>query len=92
MKAVSDLTRPFNIRTFVSLNTIMVDGTGMCGGCRLTVDGEMKFACVDGPEFDGHSVDFEELMMRNKTYLGMEQEASRRYDHECALAEREKAS
>jgi ferredoxin--NADP+ reductase len=92
MKAVSDLTRPFEIRTFVSLNTIMVDGTGMCGGCRLTVDGEMKFACVDGPEFDGHSVDFEELMMRNKTYLGMEQEASRRYDHECALAEREKAS
>jgi ferredoxin--NADP+ reductase len=92
MKAVSDLTRPFGIKTFVSLNTIMVDGTGMCGGCRLTVNGEMKFACVDGPEFDGHSVDFEELMMRNNTYLSMEQEASRRYEHECGLAQRENAS
>ena len=90
MKAVSELTRPYGIRTFVSLNTIMVDGTGMCGGCRLTVNGEMKFACVDGPEFDGHTVDFEELMMRNNTYLSMEKEADRRYDHECALAAQEK--
>ena len=92
MKAVSDLTRPSGIRTFVSLNTIMVDGTGMCGGCRLTVNGTMKFACVDGPEFDGHSVDFDELMMRNRTYLSMEQEADRHYSHECALAERERPS
>ena len=92
MKAVADLTRPSGIRTFVSLNTIMVDGTGMCGGCRLTLDGVMKFACVDGPEFDAHSVDFDELLMRNRTYLSMEREANRRYDHECALAAREKPS
>ena len=69
MKAVSHLTRPYGVHTLVSLNTIMVDGTGMCGGCRVTVGGRMKFACVDGPEFDGHAVDFDELMMRNRTYL-----------------------
>jgi ferredoxin--NADP+ reductase len=72
MKAVSNLTRSYNVKTFVSLNTIMVDGTGMCGGCRVTVDGKMKFACVDGPEFDGHQVDFDELMMRNRSYIDME--------------------
>jgi ferredoxin--NADP+ reductase len=67
----------------VSLNTIMVDGTGMCGGCRVTVGGEMKFACVDGPEFDGHRVDFNELMMRNRTYVDMERIADER--HRCKL-------
>ncbi|MCX7796476.1 MAG: sulfide/dihydroorotate dehydrogenase-like FAD/NAD-binding protein [bacterium] len=69
MKAVSDLTKNYNVKTYVSLNPIMIDGTGMCGGCRVTVGGKTKFVCVDGPEFDGHLVDFDELMMRQKTYL-----------------------
>ena len=79
MKAVSNLTRSYGVKTFVSLNTIMVDGTGMCGGCRVTVNGQMKFACVDGPEFDGHTVDFDELMMRNRTYLAQERIADERF-------------
>lgn len=72
MKAVSRLTKDYAVRTFVSMNAIMVDGTGMCGGCRVTVDGQMKFACVDGPEFDGHKVDYDELIMRNRTYVDAE--------------------
>ena len=84
MKAVSALTRSYNVHTLVSLNTIMVDGTGMCGGCRVTVNGAMKFACVDGPEFDGHAVDFDELMMRNRTYTDLERMADER--HACKLA------
>jgi ferredoxin--NADP+ reductase len=68
MKAVSELTRPLNINTFVSLNAIMVDGTGMCGACRVTVGGETKFACFHGPDFDGHKVDFENLMKRQKMF------------------------
>lgn len=68
MKAVSQLTKTFGVRTYVSLNALMVDGTGMCGGCRVTINGKMKFACVDGPEFDGHAVDFDGLIMRNRTY------------------------
>lgn len=68
MKFVSELTKKFNVKTIVSMNPIMIDGTGMCGGCRLTVDGKIKFACVDGPDFDGHLVDFDEVMSRNKTY------------------------
>lgn len=72
MKAVSDLTRSYNVKTYVSLNPIMIDGTGMCGGCRVTVDGKTRFVCVDGPEFDGHLVDFDELMMRQKTYVEQE--------------------
>lgn len=68
MKAVSDLTRPYKIKTMVSMNPIMIDGTGMCGGCRLTVGGVTKFACVDGPDFDGHQVDFDEAMKRNGIY------------------------
>ena len=68
MRAVAAVTRPFGVRTIVSLNPIMVDGTGMCGGCRVTVDGTMRFACVDGPEFDGHGVDFDELSDRLGTY------------------------
>jgi ferredoxin--NADP+ reductase len=75
MKAVATLTKRYGIKTIVSLNAIMVDGTGMCGGCRVTVNGEVKFACVDGPEFDGHTVDYDELIMRNKTYFGMERNA-----------------
>ena len=68
MRAVAAVTRPLGVRTIVSLNPIMVDGTGMCGGCRVTVDGAMRFACVDGPEFDGHGVDFDELSDRLSTY------------------------
>ena len=68
MKAVSNLTRQYGVRTIVSLNPIMVDGTGMCGGCRVTVGGKIKFACVDGPEFDAHLVDFDELAARQATY------------------------
>ena len=68
MKAVSNITKGYNVSTMVSLNPIMVDGTGMCGGCRVTVGGETKFACVDGPEFDGHQVDYDELMLRLQAY------------------------
>lgn len=68
MKFVCKVTEPYGIKTIVSLNPIMIDGTGMCGGCRVTVDGKIKYACVDGPDFDGHKVDFDELMRRNSTY------------------------
>ncbi len=68
MKFLCEVTRPYSIKTMVSLNPIMIDGTGMCGGCRVTVGGETKFACVDGPDFDGHIVDFDELMRRNSFY------------------------
>jgi NAD(P)H-flavin reductase len=81
MKAVADLTRPYGVHTLVSLNTIMVDGTGMCGGCRVTIGGEMRFACVDGPEFDAHKVDFDELMMRNRTFVDLEKISDER--HQC---------
>ncbi len=79
MKFVCDVTKPYGIKTIVSLNPIMVDGTGMCGGCRVTVDGKIKYACVDGPDFDGHLVDFDELMNRNSSYR--EHEAN----HVCRL-------
>ena len=79
MKFISKLTEPYGIKTIVSLNPIMIDGTGMCGGCRVTVDGKIRYACVDGPDFDGHKVDFDELMKRNSTYK--EQEAM----HICRL-------
>ncbi|MDY6865940.1 MAG: sulfide/dihydroorotate dehydrogenase-like FAD/NAD-binding protein [Halobacteriota archaeon] len=72
MKVVADVTRPYGIKTVVSLNPIMVDGTGMCGSCRVEVGGETRFACVDGPEFDGHMVDFDMLMTRNSRYLDEE--------------------
>ena len=75
MKFVCKTTEPFGVKTIVSLNPIMIDGTGMCGGCRVTVGGETKFACVDGPEFDGHQVDYTELMNRNATYRDQEAEA-----------------
>jgi ferredoxin--NADP+ reductase len=75
MRAVSELTRPFAVPTLVSLNAIMVDGTGMCGGCRVTIDGKTRYACVDGPEFDAHLVDFGELADRLTTYRSFEQAA-----------------
>jgi ferredoxin/flavodoxin---NADP+ reductase len=78
MRAVSELTRPYDVPTFVSLNAIMVDGTGMCGGCRVTVGGKTVYACVDGPEFDGHDVDFRELADRLTTYRTFEQAALER--------------
>jgi ferredoxin--NADP+ reductase len=77
MRAVARLTEPYGLKTIVSMNTIMVDGTGMCGCCRLTVGGQVKFSCVDGPDFDGHQVDFDESIRRSRAYL--EQEA---YDRE----------
>jgi ferredoxin--NADP+ reductase len=85
MRAVAEVTRPFGIQTVVSLNPIMIDGTGMCGGCRVTVGGETKFACVDGPEFDAHEVDFKNLIDRNRMYAEYEQESLKRYDHECNM-------
>lgn len=85
MRAVSEMTRPFGIHTIVSLNPIMIDGTGMCGGCRVTVGGEVKFACVDGPEFDGHQVDFDELRDRLGTYRTFEQQALERHEEACRL-------
>jgi ferredoxin/flavodoxin---NADP+ reductase len=85
MKAVAEVTRPYNIQTVVSLNPIMVDGTGMCGGCRVTVNNEIKFACVDGPEFDAHLVDFKNLTDRNKLYLHEEKQSAEAYAHQCNL-------
>lgn len=83
MKAVADLTRPYGIPTVVSLNALMVDGTGMCGSCRVTVGGERKFTCVDGPDFDGHQVDFDELIQRQKIYLDPEKRSLERFE-ECS--------
>ena len=82
MKSVADATRDLGIKTVVSLNPIMVDGTGMCGGCRVTVGDETKFACVDGPEFDGHLVDFKGLMSRQRMYRDLETEEK---DHVCKI-------
>lgn len=82
MKFVSLLTKQYGVKTTVSMNPIMIDGTGMCGGCRLTVGGKMKFACVDGPDFDGHEVDFDEAMSRNASYKGFERHA---YESTCNL-------
>ena len=75
MKVVADLTKKYDLKTIVSLNPIMVDGTGMCGGCRVIIDGEIKFACVHGPEFDGHKVDFKNLMLRNRRFVEEEKHA-----------------
>ncbi|MGD0016477.1 MAG: sulfide/dihydroorotate dehydrogenase-like FAD/NAD-binding protein [Verrucomicrobiia bacterium] len=98
MRAVAEMTRPLGIKTLVSLNPIMVDGTGMCGGCRVLVNGESKFACVDGPEFDAHQVDFDMLAKRNMTYRTAERTALERFEqhpetdlerveHRCKLEE-----
>ncbi len=83
MKFVSMLTKEFSIPTVVSLNPIMVDGTGMCGGCRVTIGGKTKFGCVDGPEFDGHLVDFDELVQRQAFYREQEQESLASFQHHC---------
>lgn len=86
MKFVCAVTKKYNVKTVVSMNPIMIDGTGMCGGCRLTVGGETKFACVDGPDFDGHLVDFDEAMQRSSMYRDFEQHA--REEH-CNLLKKE---
>ncbi len=80
MRAVSEVTRPYRIKTIVSLNPIMVDATGMCGVCRVSVGGKTKFACVDGPDFDGHQVDFDQLLSRQRIYLQEEKEALQHYN------------
>mgnify|MGYP000772066276 CR=1 FL=1 len=86
MKFVVKTTKPYNIPTTVSMNPIMIDGTGMCGGCRLTVDGQTKFACVDGPDFDGFKVDFDEAMKRGAMYKPFERHA---YEETCNLFKKE---
>lgn len=86
MKFVCKLTKEYGIKTVVSMNPIMIDGTGMCGGCRLTVGGETKFACVDGPDFDGHQVDFDEAMARASMYKPFERKA---FDETCNLFQKE---
>lgn len=83
MRAVSNQTKPYGVKTMVSLNPIMVDGTGMCGCCRVTVGGKTKFTCVDGPVFDAHEVDFVELTRRGQMYLQEEKVAVDKYEHEC---------
>lgn len=88
MKFVCQLTKKYGIKTVVSMNPIMIDGTGMCGCCRLSVGGEMKFACVDGPDFDGHLVDFDETMARNSAYHAFEQKAR---EADCNLFKKEVA-
>jgi len=86
MKACAEQTRPHKIKTTVSLNPIMVDGTGMCGGCRVKVGGKMRFACVDGPDFDGHAVDFDDLMKRLRRFTTEEKLALERWSESCRLA------
>jgi len=91
MRAVAEMTRPLGVQTTVSLNPVMVDGTGMCGGCRVTIDGATRYACVDGPEFDGHQVDFRELADRLSTYRPFEQAALERRACEIGLRTKPKA-
>ena len=85
MKACAETTRPYGIKTIVSLNPIMVDGTGMCGGCRVKIGNEIKFACVDGPDFDGHAVDFDDLMVRLKRFAVEEKAALDRWTENCRI-------
>lgn len=87
MKASAEATRPFGIHTVVSLNPIMVDGTGMCGGCRVKVGDKVRFACVDGPDFDGHQVDFDDLMMRLRRYKEEERVAMERWSEHCRMTQ-----
>jgi ferredoxin--NADP+ reductase len=88
MKFVALTTQPFGVRTIVSLNSIMVDGTGMCGACRVSVGGKTRFACVDGPEFDGHEVDWDLLLKRQRQYLDLEKRALEQFDAELATVNR----
>jgi ferredoxin--NADP+ reductase len=90
MKFCAEATRPFGVPTVVSLNTIMIDGTGMCGGCRVTVGDRTKFVCVDGPEFDGHLVDFDNMMQRLRAYKPIEEKAHARCKMEIEAQKKEK--
>lgn len=92
MKFCAEATRPFGVATVVSLNTIMIDGTGMCGGCRVTVGGKTRFVCVDGPEFDGHQVDFDNMMKRLRAYKTIEDEAHHRCHLEMEMRKKERQS
>jgi ferredoxin--NADP+ reductase len=92
MKFTCLTTEPFGVHTEVSLNSIMVDGTGMCGACRVEVDDKTRFVCVDGPEFDGHLVDWDLLLARQRTYLEQEKKAKEKYEHECRAEAKLKAS
>lgn len=85
MKFVCLLTKKYNLKTIVSMNPVMIDGTGMCGGCRVTVGGETKFACVDGPDFDGHLIDFDEVIRRSKMYSIEERQSMEDHKHKCNL-------
>ena len=85
MKMVSRLTKEMNVRTLVSLNSIMIDGTGMCGGCRIKYNGEAKFTCVDGPEFDGHLIDYDEVMLRQGRFKDKEKAALNHYEGQCRI-------
>ncbi len=85
MKACAEVTRPYRIKTVVSLNPIMVDGTGMCGGCRVKIGDQVKFACVDGPDFDGHQVDFDDLMSRLRRFTDQEKTARERWSETCRM-------
>jgi ferredoxin--NADP+ reductase len=85
MKFVSLATQPFGVKTIVSLNTIMIDGTGMCGGCRVLLEDGAQFVCVDGPEFDGHQVDWDNLLARQQFYREQEQQATKEWEHRCRL-------
>jgi ferredoxin--NADP+ reductase len=91
MKFVTLTTKPHHLKTLVSLNSVMVDGTGMCGACRVTVGSKTRFVCVDGPDFDGHEVNFDELMVRQKMYLSQEKESLARYEEKCEACRREEA-
>ncbi len=96
MHACSETTRPFGVKTMVSLNAIMVDGTGMCGSCRVTVGNKVRFACVEGPDFNAHEVDFDELIARQRRFKAQEAKANEDYTHVCnverLLFEEEKRS
>jgi len=85
MKVVAEVTRPYKIKTIASLNPIMVDATGMCGVCRVSIGGKTKFACVDGPEFDAHLVDFDLLMARQRMYLEKEKAILEKWEKECRI-------
>jgi NAD(P)H-flavin reductase len=87
MKACAEATRPFGIKTVVSLNPLMVDGTGMCGGCRVKLGDQVKFACVDGPDFDAHKIDFDDLILRLRRYAEQEKLALRRWEESCRMRE-----
>ena len=88
MQSAVEVTRPHGIRTMVSLNPVMVDGTGMCGGCRVKVGDQVRFACVDGPDFDGHQVDFEDLMARLGRFSQEEKAAMKRWSENCRMAQK----